>query len=274
VSFLLCLWCSAFGADYWCSLYQFDSEVLLGRAQQLDHEIVQARTERRDVRALNRNLLEVCTLLRRSEIPPTFTPCMNEGHAAAQAGDWVHALLAYRLAQRLKPGDPSVEARLAAMAHRLQVPARQPLPAEELAACLTGVINLTGAMRLQMSFWILAILLYGMAWMRIGGILSGRLSGGLVGSAVAIAVAVGLVWSLYWADDYRAGQSTQHIAIIRRGEPAYLREGNGLSYPTLIADRLRPGTEVRVLGKRGDWLHLQTASGLIGWTPAAAAEVE
>ena len=262
MSLLLCLACVICAADL-----PTEPETLLERARKVEQEIGNAKAEGRDARPLSRELLQICTQLRRAE-PRSFGLCMNEGNAATLAGDWTHALLAYRLAQRLRPAEAVVEMRLAAVATRLQVPVRQPTPNDEFAA------SLATQPRLRMAFWTLALLLYALAWLRLGGILSGQMPSGVLGPAVAILGAVGLISSIYWADGYRARMLEQSIAIIRRGEPAYLREGNGLSYPTVIEDRLRPGTEVRVLGKRGDWLHVRTASGLTGWTPLAAAEVE
>ena len=259
---LICLMCATIGLDL-----STENSPLLERASQLEQKIEQAKVEGKDVRTLYRDLLEICTRLRRAT-PTSLALCMNEGNAASLAHDWAHALLAYRLAQRLNPADREVEARLSFVTGRLQVTARQPLPQDEVA------FDLATKPRVRWAFWTLAILLYLMAWLRIAGAISGQLSAGLLASAVAMTVAGCLAWSIYWSDEYRERMLGQPIAVVRRGEPAYLREGNGLSYPTVVEDRLRPGTEVRLLGKRGDWLHVRTASGLVGWTPAAAAEVE
>jgi hypothetical protein len=240
---------------------------LLKRAQQKQHEIEEAKVGGRDLRPLYRELLVICTDLRRTN-PDSLTLCLNEGNAASLAGDWVHALLAYRLAQRIDPTNKDAAARLTVVAARLQVLARAPTPADEVAADL-GTKPL-----LRLVLWTLAFLLYGLGWLRIAGMLSGRLPIAIVLPTLALVGAAAIVWSIYWADAYRTRTLGQPIGVVRRGEPALVREGNGLSYPTVSEDRLRPGTELRILGKRGDWLHLRTPSGLTGWIPAAAALVE
>jgi hypothetical protein len=240
---------------------------LLEQARDLERSIAQGRVEGRDVRGLARQLLDDCTRLRRAH-PGSLALCLDEAGAAALAGDWAHALLACRLAQRLDPADGRAQAQAVAAAARLQVSHRPPALQEEAAA------SLAERPRVRLAFWALAALLYLLCWVRIGAGVAGRLPPATPASFAGIVLSVGLVAALFWADAFRERRLGSPIGIIRRGEPAQLREGNGLSYPVVIEERLRPGTEVAVLGTRGKWIHVRTAGGLTGWTPGAAVEVE
>jgi hypothetical protein len=262
MTLLVCVLCLAPAFDS-----QTEPERLLDRALQMQAEIEQAKHDGQDPRPRYRQLLEICTQLRQAA-PGSFRLCIDEGNAASLAGNWPHALLAYRLAQRLAPNDSDVADRIAAIGSKLQVPQRPATPADKAAAALATQSHLS------LSCWLLAALLYSLAWMRITGAMSGRQPPGFLADSLAIAAAAALVTGIFWAHDYRAHQLGQNLAVIRGGDASILREGNGLSYPAVSEDRLRPGTEAVVVGKRGDWLHLRTSGGLIGWAPAAAVEVE
>ena len=194
--------------------------------------------------------------------------CLEEGHAASLAGDWPHALLAYRLAQRLAPSDPTVASRLTAVRGRLVLPDEPPSVWEEAMAALA-----TNA-RLRAPFWILALLLSGAAWIRIAGLAPRRTGSGALLALQGIGWALAIVGALFWAGEYRERKLSQKLIVIRRGEPVVLREGNGLSYPAATEERLRSGTEATLLNRRGNWLQVRTQGGLVGWISSVAAEVE
>ncbi|HEV8059634.1 MAG TPA: SH3 domain-containing protein [Gemmataceae bacterium] len=240
---------------------------LLERARALHEEIGQKTLEGRDPRALYRTLSDICAQLRRAR-PKSLPLCMNEGNAASMAGDWPHALLAYRLAQRLAPADPAVASRLTA-ARALLMQSDGPASAWNQAAAV-----LATNVRLRASFWLMALLLYAAAWMRIAAFVSRPMESGILLALVGMAAAGAIVASLFWADAYRQRALSQTLAVIRRGEPPLLREGNGLSYPAASETRLRPGAELSVLTQRGSWLQVRTANGQIGWIPSGAADVE
>ena len=241
---------------------------LLEEARQTYEAISQARLEGQNLRALQGTLLAQCTRIRRESASHGIQLCLNEGNAAVLAGDWPHALLAYRLAQRLAPNNREVNERVSAISARLLIADRQPGQADMAAAALA-----TNAY-LRISFWLLAALLYGAGWLQIAHAVSDHFPSKVGTALMAILAAIGLAAGMFWADHYRSSQLEQQLAVIRVGETGLLREGNGLSYPAVTDDRLRPGTEAVVLGRRGDWVHLRTNGGLIGWAPARAVAVE
>ena len=53
-----------------------------------------------------------------------------------------------------------------------------------------------------------------------------------------------------------------------------LRTGNNDEYPKRLDPRLPAGVEMKVLGERGGWLHVELSGGAVGWVPRArVAEV-
>ena len=240
---------------------------LLDNARALQLQIDEAKKEGRDTRALYRNLLEVCVQLRKTA--PTSLPlCMDEGHAASLAGDWPHALLAYRLAQRLAPSNHEVASRLRVVRARLLLYDEPASVWEEVTVALASNNRLRG------SFLLLALALYGAAWLRIAGLAQHRAGTGSFFAVQGMGVAVALVAALFWADEFRQRLGSQSLIVIRRGDPVVLREGNGLSYLAATEDRLRAGSEALLLNRRGSWLHVRTGRGQSGWIPSGTAEVE
>lgn len=240
---------------------------LLARAQLLHEQIGKSAREGQVTRSDARALLDVCIQLRRAA-PTSLRLCLNEGNAAALAGDWPHALLAYRLAQRLAPYDPEVTSRLTAARERLVLPDQPPGVREE-------VVSVLGAnSRVRASLWLMALLLYAMAWVRLAGLVSRNTGSGSGLALSGIGAAIAIVALMSWAKENRQQNLAQTLAVVRRGDPVAVREGNGLSYPAATVEQLKPGAEVIILGQRGAWLHVRTGHGLVGWVPARSAEVE
>jgi Bacterial SH3 domain len=46
-----------------------------------------------------------------------------------------------------------------------------------------------------------------------------------------------------------------------------VRTGNSDEYPKRLEGRLPPGVELKILGERGGWLHVELARGGAGWVP-------
>jgi hypothetical protein len=240
---------------------------LLDNARALQLQIEEAKRQGRETRTLYRNLLEVCVQLRKTA--PTRLPlCIDEGHAASLAGDWPHALLAYRLAQRLDPSNDEVTSRLRIVRARLLLADEPANVWDEVTAALASNNRLRGA------FLLLAFTLYGAAWLRIAGLARHREGRGTFFALVGMATALGLIAALFWVDDCMQRLGSQPLVVVRRGDPVVLREGNGLSYPAATEERLRAGNEAVLLNRRGNWLHVRTARGQIGWIPTGTAEVE
>lgn len=86
------------------------------------------------------------------------------------------------------------------------------------------------------------------------------LGGGLVLTAAALGG-----WLLFESDRARAQWAQPTAVVLAPG--ADLRTGNSEEYPRRLDGRLPAGVELRVLGERGGWLHVEVASGVAGWVP-------
>jgi hypothetical protein len=89
------------------------------------------------------------------------------------------------------------------------------------------------------------------------------------GTLVLAAIAFG-GW-LWWEDDRLRARWAEPTAVVIALTD--LRTGNSDEYPRRIDVRLPAGVEVRVLGDRGGWLHVELADGTAGWVPGRRAAV-
>ncbi len=130
--------------------------------------------------------------------------------------------------------DPAVASRLTAARARL-VQSDEPTSAWDQAAAVLATNK-----GLRAAFWLMALLLYAAAWMRIAGVVFRSMGSGVLLALVAMVAAAAIVIMLFWADTGRQRTLSETLAVVRRGEPPFLREGNGLSYPATSEARLRP----------------------------------
>jgi hypothetical protein len=94
--------------------------------------------------------------------------------------------------------------------------------------------------------------------------LSGRGGLAVVGGVLVLAAAAGGSW-LWWADAQQRAQWAQPAAVV--AAPTDLRIGNSDEYPRRLDARLPAGVELKVLGERGGWLHVELGGGTVGWVP-------
>lgn len=92
-------------------------------------------------------------------------------------------------------------------------------------------------------------------WLAVGIVAITLAAVPLIGSAVE--------WQRHRRD------AAEPIVVVAHNVP--LRLGNGIEYPTI--GELPRGCEVRRIGERGGWLHIETSSGAVGWLPADAVIV-
>jgi hypothetical protein len=84
------------------------------------------------------------------------------------------------------------------------------------------------------------------------------------GALVLTATALG-GW-LWWEDSrLRARWGEPTVVVV--GSGAELRTGNSDEYPKRLDGRLPAGVELKVLGERGGWLHVELAGSAAGWVP-------
>jgi hypothetical protein len=115
-----------------------------------------------------------------------------------------------------------------------------------------------------LSLWTIGWLLLGRAWLTCRGGLA-ILGGAFV--LAAILLGAGLLWEHSRA---RAHWSTPTAVLVT---PVELRTGNSDEYPRRIDGKLPAGVEVRFLGERGGWLHVELGDGSAGWVPETATEL-
>jgi hypothetical protein len=94
------------------------------------------------------------------------------------------------------------------------------------------------------------------AWVSARGGLA--LVGGLL---VLIAAAAG-GW-LWWQDDQQRSRWAEPTAVVSTATD--LRTGNSDEYPRRLDNRLPAGVELKVLGERGGWLHVELGGASVGW---------
>lgn len=96
------------------------------------------------------------------------------------------------------------------------------------------------------------------------GIGSGRRAVAILGG-VAVLVAGGLLAALVIREQFLADLRERPVVIIRVETPLFA--GNAQSYDSELV--LPRGFEVRRVGERGDWLHVECPDGSVGWIPRA-----
>ncbi len=187
----------------------------------------------------------------------------NMAQARLLAGDLGRAIRDYRLGLREHPHDSDLKAGLAQARSRVAYPGTGDLaelarPREASAvterlpwsvrhlACFTIAVAALGWITLARA-----------AIQRRGGLaLSG---GGLVLAAVALGA---WLWNSDANQRDRWAEPTAVVVV-----PAELRTGNSDEYPRRLDGRLPAGVELKVLGERGGWLHVELAGGPAGWLP-------
>ena len=180
------------------------------------------------------------------------------GNAALGARDAGRAVLAYRRALRVDPGNERAGANLTWLR------ARQPvwLPRPVSAGALDSLLFWRGRFTAQQlhiigagAFAIAALLLA--AWFRWR-------RGGLRAGTVALAV----VWL---ACTVSALATTAETGAVVLEDGAVLRSADSVGAAPAFANPLPAGTEVQVLEDRSGWMRVALADGTKGWLPVSAA---
>jgi hypothetical protein len=73
-----------------------------------------------------------------------------------------------------------------------------------------------------------------------------------------------------WLQDYRHQQQENAAPLLILIDDVQLKKGNSREYPNRLDSRLPRGVEVRELSRRGGWVQVRLASGIIGWLPETA----
>lgn len=122
--------------------------------------------------------------------------------------------------------------------------------------------------RLPLSFarlaWV-AVAVAGLGWLTLARAwVTARGGLALVGGALIVGAAALGGW-LWWEDGRRRAHWDEPTAVVVA--PTDLRTGNSDEYPRRLDARLPAGAELKILGERGGWLHVELAGGTLGWVP-------
>jgi hypothetical protein len=170
----------------------------------------------------------------------------NLGTAYLGADDVGRAILNYRRAERLNPGDERVQSGLRLALQRVE---SVPIPTSSWVS-------------LPVRMWAGgALYLVGWSLLLIGWRYGGRKLV-LVSVLVILLGTVGLGsagWQL-------ASEALEPAGVVC-AEGVVLREGNGPSFPAVRAQPLPPGCEFRVLQRMGNWQKIELSDGAVGWVP-------
>lgn len=189
----------------------------------------------------------------------------NTANAWFLAGDVGPAILHYRRALRLRPGDPEIEANLATARSRRM----DRIESASGDAVLDTVFFWHGRMSLPakrrgglvlyaLGFALLALV----AWRRSSPRIVLIAGLGCLVIAAALLVSAGIE-----STDLVARQDAVVLA-----DEMPLRKGDGYAYPPRYENPLHTGAEVRIVEERGGWVRVVLPNGNEGWLPVSAVE--
>ena len=192
----------------------------------------------------------------------------NAGNAWFLAGDSGRAILHYRRALLVRPGDARVVANLDTARSR-----RRDRFEETSARVLTETLffwhsglSLGTKIPIALAAWALGFgLLTLHVWLRPRR--AGRQGLGRAGTLLlAVAFAIGISAAIELS-----ARSARDTAVIVAEEVA-LRTGDGTSYPERYENPVHAGAEVRLIEVRAGWMDIELPDGKRGWIPAESAE--
>lgn len=188
----------------------------------------------------------------------------NLANAYLEAGDLGRAILNYRKAQRLMPGDARLQANLkyARSLCRSQI---APSGERALVQALLGWHEHTSLrarfavfITCYVAFWIVLL------WRLF------RPGGALLAAALILGLAALISGASTTSDVFGWGHRPAGVIL---SDEVTLRKGNGAGFEPQIEQPLHAGVEFDVLEERGDWLNIQLPNGISGWIEHNAVAV-
>jgi hypothetical protein len=196
----------------------------------------------------------------------------NMAQSRLLAGELGGCIRAYRRGLRDFPHDPDLRAGLAFARGQVAYP-----HVGDLAEAARSREAETMLDRVPASFhrlaWV-AVAVAALGWLTLArGWLGARGGLALAGGVLILAGAATGGW-LWWEDGKLRARWAEPTAVVT-GPGAELRMGNSDEYPKRLDGRLPAGVELKVIGERGGWLHVELAGGAAGWVPKGrVVEVE
>jgi tetratricopeptide (TPR) repeat protein len=195
----------------------------------------------------------------------------NVGNTCLRLGDVGRAIVNYRRALRLRPGDENIRKNLQSARNLCELQLPKPAASALAETILFWHYGTSAAARARAglaayaAFW---LLLLARLVVRRGGAGLRWTAGAAAGLALVLGASAG------W-DRFAAGGRMEGVITAER---AVLRKGNGEYYDPQLDRPLPAGVEVRVMETREDvrgaeWLHVLLTDGKEGWLRAAEVEV-
>lgn len=188
----------------------------------------------------------------------------NLANAHHQLGDIGFAIVNYRRAERLDPGDANVRRNLEQARSRRQDKFNPAAGNQTLRTLLFWHFEFASSTRVR---------LFACAWVLLWWLLLLRASGvGWVPREIAVgaaAVAALLIGSVI----YEAVATANHPEGVIVATDTIARLGDGQSYDSAFREPLHAGAEFRVLEQRPDWYHVELPDGSQCWVSAEDVEL-
>lgn len=188
----------------------------------------------------------------------------NAGNARFQAGDIGRAILNYRRAERLAPGDDDLLHNLSHVRKQREDSIPESNQSRALRTVLFWHYDLPAPVRAiifalaYLAFWVAAIILLfrrraELRWTAI----------------VAFALAMLFAGSLA-LDLTRPSRAPEGVVL---ADEVIARQGDGAAYRPAFSTPIHAGSEFRLVEAREKWLRVELSDGRKCWIPAHAAEV-
>jgi tetratricopeptide (TPR) repeat protein len=178
------------------------------------------------------------------------------GNAYFHTGDLGRAILNYERALVLDRHHPEAQANLRIAHDEARALEMTPASGERFAQFADANQYAIAAV---IAFW---LSLFSIAWW----IFSRRSSGVIVLSILSLSIFGLAVVSIFWLDHGTRGRA---LAIVTENH-VEARLATADSARSVLA--LPPGSEIKILSKRGDWIYAALPNDLRGWIPAKSAE--
>jgi hypothetical protein len=143
-----------------------------------------------------------------------------------------------------------------------------PLDGELASQCRPKTIGWVSQRFSPADSWVLAGLLWFVVCAAMARFAMTRNLLWLAFSGLALAGLAALGW--LWFEDTRARQRIEALPLLIVSGDAMLRKGNADAFPSKLEPALPKGVEVRERLRRGGWVQVELASGVIGWLPEPA----
>ncbi|MEY2479237.1 MAG: hypothetical protein QOI04_164 [Verrucomicrobiota bacterium] len=179
------------------------------------------------------------------------------GNAWFRSGNFGAAILNYERALAIDPRHPEAEANLRiARDEARALELRKSATEQALSAATLTQYSIAAAIAFWMSIFVAARLVF-----------ARQRSGGLVGLLIiSLAIFAGSIFALYTLENGTRGKA---LAIVT-GENIEARLATADNANSILA--LPPGSEIKILSTRGDWVYVALPNDQRGWIPAKSAQ--